>query len=70
LVVQAWDGYWWDRAKCARAADCDFVLVNLAREPVEAPMQPGAVNEVLAALSRRAGLGFVGRTMCGWPRAR
>jgi len=33
------------------------VLVNLFREPVGAPMRPGAVNELLAALSRRAGLG-------------
>ena len=32
------------------------MLVNLFREPLGAPMRPGAVNELLAALSRRAGL--------------
>lgn len=33
-----------------------FVLVNLFREPLGAPMRPGALNELLSALSRRAGL--------------
>ena len=37
-------------------AGCDFVLVNLFRDPLGAPMRPGALNELLAALSRRAGL--------------
>jgi len=32
------------------------VLVNLFRDPLGAPMRPGALNELLAALSRRAGL--------------
>jgi hypothetical protein len=32
------------------------VFVNLARPPIGAPMRPGAINELLAALSRRAGL--------------
>jgi integrase/recombinase XerD len=32
------------------------VLVNLFREPVGAPMRPGALNELLADLSRRARL--------------
>jgi integrase/recombinase XerD len=32
------------------------VLVNLFREPLGAPMRPGALNELLSALSRRAGL--------------
>lgn len=56
LVVQAYDAYCFERAKVGAAADCDFVLVNLFRPPVGAPMRPGAVNELLAALSRRAGL--------------
>lgn len=56
LLVQAWDAYWWERGECRAAAGCDFVLVNLAREPLGAPMRPGAVNELFAALSRRAGL--------------
>ena len=32
------------------------MLVNLFREPVGAPMRPDAVNELIAAASRRAGL--------------
>jgi integrase/recombinase XerD len=32
------------------------VLVNLFRQPLGAPMRPGALNELLAALSGRAGL--------------
>ena len=32
------------------------MLVNLFREPLGAPVRPGAVNELLTALSRRAGL--------------
>ncbi|SFF65231.1 Site-specific recombinase XerD [Actinoplanes philippinensis] len=56
LLVQAWDAYWWERAACRAAQPCDFVLVNLFREPVGVPMRPGAINELLVALSRRAGL--------------
>lgn len=56
LLVQAWDAYWWERASCAAAQACDFVLVNLNREPRGAPMRPGAINELFEALSRRAGL--------------
>ena len=57
LLVHAYDSYWFERDGCRPARSCDFVLVNLFREPVGAPMRPGAVNELLAALSRRAGLG-------------
>jgi integrase/recombinase XerD len=32
------------------------VLVNLFHPPLGAPMRPGAVNELLTVLSRRAGL--------------
>ncbi len=32
------------------------MLVNLFGEPLGAPMRPGALNELLAALSRRASL--------------
>ena len=52
----AYDSYWFERDACRPARGCDFVLVNLFRDPVGAPMRPGAVNELLAALSRRAGL--------------
>lgn len=56
LVVQAYDAYWWERQQVPAASGCDFVLVNLFRNPVGAPMRPGAVTELLAALSRRARL--------------
>ncbi|MFC7721046.1 tyrosine-type recombinase/integrase [Nonomuraea recticatena] len=56
LLVQAFDAYAWERQACQQAEGCDFVLVNLFRAPLGVPMRPGALNEVLAALSRRAGL--------------
>ena len=56
LVVQAFDGYEFERLGVPRAAGSDFVLVNLFREPVGAPMRPDAINELMAACSRRAGL--------------
>jgi site-specific recombinase XerD len=56
LLVQAHDAYWFERDECGPARGCDFVLVNLFREPAGAPMRPAALNELLAALSRRAGL--------------
>ena len=56
LVVLAYDTYWFEREECRPARRCDFVLVNLFGEPLGAPMRPGALNELLAALSRRASL--------------
>jgi site-specific recombinase XerD len=56
LVVQAFDTYVLERASVPQAADGDFVLVNLFREPLGAPMRPDAIGELLAAASRRAGL--------------
>ncbi len=56
LVVQAVDGYEFERLAVARAGESDFVLVNLFREPVGAPMRPDAINELMTAASRRAGL--------------
>jgi integrase/recombinase XerD len=56
LVVGAFDAYEFERLGVTGAQDSDFVLVNLFREPVGAPMRPDAVNELLAACSRRAGL--------------
>ncbi|MEV6849904.1 tyrosine-type recombinase/integrase [Actinoplanes sp. NPDC051411] len=56
LFVQAWDAYWWERSACAAAQRCDFVLVNLFREPLGVSMRPGAINELLVVLSGRAGL--------------
>lgn len=57
LVVQAHDQYVLERAGISGAGQGDFVLVNLLRPPVGAPMRPGAVNELFTALCRRAGLG-------------
>jgi len=57
LLVQAFDTYAFERAEVARARSSDFVLVNLFREPVGAPMTPDAVNDLVAALCRRAGIG-------------
>jgi site-specific recombinase XerD len=59
LVVQAFDQYVLERSACREAARCDFLLVNLFRAPVGQPMRPQALNELLADLSRRAGLGRV-----------
>jgi integrase/recombinase XerD len=56
LLVLAYDTYWFERDGCQPARGCDFVLVNLFREPLGAPMRPRALNGLLAALSRRAGL--------------
>lgn len=56
LLVLAYDSYCFEREECRPARRCDFVLVNLFREPVGAPMRPGAINELLTALSRRARL--------------
>ncbi len=56
LVVQAFDTYELERMTVARAADSDFVFVNLFRGSVGAPMRPEAIGELLAAASRRAGL--------------
>ena len=56
LLVLAYDTYWFERDGHLPAWDCDFVLVNLFRDPLGAPMRPKALNELLSALSRRAGL--------------
>jgi integrase/recombinase XerD len=61
LVVQAFDGYEFERLAVPRAAGADFLLVNLFREPVGAPMRPDAVGELMIGCSRRAGLGRVVR---------
>lgn len=61
LAVQAFDGYEFERLAVPRATESDFVLVNLFREPVGAPMRPDAINELMSACSRRAGLARVVR---------
>jgi integrase/recombinase XerD len=56
LIVQAHDQYVLERASVCEAADSDFVLVNLFRGQIGAPMLPGAVNDLISALRVRAGL--------------
>jgi len=56
MTVQAFDAYEFERLAVPGAAASDFVLVNLFREPVGAPMPPDAVNALAAAAGRRAGL--------------
>lgn len=57
LVVQAFDAYELERMRVPDARDSDFVLVNLFRGEVGAPVRPDAVGELVRALSRRAELG-------------
>src|SRR6266536_2801532 len=56
VAVQAFDAYEFERMRVPRAASGDFELVNLFREPVGAPMRLDAVNDLVAAAARRAGL--------------
>lgn len=56
LTVQAFDTYEFERLAVPGAQDSDFTLVNLFRPPIGAPMRPDAINDVVAACSRRAGL--------------
>ena len=54
LVVQAFDTYEFERMRVPGAAGGDFVIVNLFRSPIGAPMRPDAIGELMAAASRRA----------------
>jgi site-specific recombinase XerD len=56
VTVQAFDAYGFERLAVPRAASSDFVLVNLFREPVGAPMVPDSVNDLITAAAQRAGL--------------
>jgi len=56
MIVQALDVYEFERMRFPAAAFSDFLLVNLFREPVGAPMRLDAVNDLIAAAARRAGL--------------
>ena len=56
LTVLAFDTYQLERSAVAAAADSDFVLVNLFRPPVGAPMRLDAINVLTGAASRRAGI--------------
>jgi hypothetical protein len=56
LTVQAFDTYEFERLAVPGAAGSDLVLVNLFRHPVGAPMRLDAINDLVAAASRRAGI--------------
>jgi integrase/recombinase XerD len=56
LVVQAFDSYEFERMRVPAAAGSDFVFVNLRRAPVGAPMRVDAVNDLVGAAARRAGV--------------
>lgn len=56
LVVRAFDTYEFERLEHPEASACDFVVMNLWRPPLGTPMRPDAINELLRACSRRAGL--------------
>lgn len=56
LVVQAFDAYEFERLSVAGAQDSDFVLVNLFRGRIGAPLRPERIGELIAAACRRAGL--------------
>jgi site-specific recombinase XerD len=59
VTVQAFDGYEFERMRVPAAASGDFVFVNLARAPLGAPMRLDAVNDLVAAAARRAGIAAV-----------
>ena len=52
VTVQAFDSYEFERMGVPRASVSDFVLVNLFREPIGAPMCPGAVNDLITSGAR------------------
>lgn len=56
LTVQAFDTYVFERMGVPAAAGVDVVFVNLFRAPLGAAMRLDAVNELLAAAARRAGV--------------
>jgi integrase/recombinase XerD len=56
VTVQAFDAWEFERMTVPAAAGSDFVLVNLFRAPVGAPMRLDAVNDLVAAAARRAGI--------------
>ena len=45
-----------ERQQCPAAGNSDFLLVNLFRGQVGAPVRPRTIGDLLAAASRRAGL--------------
>ena len=56
VTVQAFDSYEFERMTVPAAVSSDLVFVNLFREPAGAPMRLDAVNDLVAAAARRAGV--------------
>lgn len=56
VLVQAVDQYVAERQQCPAAAESDFLLVNLFRPPLGAPIRPDAINGLVDALCERAGI--------------
>jgi len=56
LTVQAFDTYEFERMTVPAAGSGDFVFVNLFRGTVGAPMRLDAVNDLVGAAARRAGI--------------
>ena len=56
LTVQAFDTYEFERMTVPAAASGDFVFVNLFRGTLGAPMRLDAVNDLVGAAARRAGI--------------
>ena len=69
LVVQAFDDYEFERGGVPGAGRADFVMVNLFREPIGAPMPPDAVGVLVAAAARAGRARAVGsaRISCDMP---
>ena len=56
VTVQAFDSCEFERMAVPAAASSDFVFVNLFRPPAGAPMRLDAVNDLISAAARRAGI--------------
>lgn len=56
LLVQALDQYAAERQECRAARDTDFLLVNLFRGQVGAPMTPDTIGALITTLAKRAGI--------------
>jgi integrase/recombinase XerD len=54
-LVLLYDRYRHERDSCRVARECDFVFVNLYRQPLGEPMKLHSANELFARLSRRVG---------------
>lgn len=57
LTVSAFDLYYEERHRLLGDGGSDFLLVNLFRAPLGAPMSPEAIGELFERLGERAGLG-------------